>query len=680
MPNRLENETSPYLLQHKDNPVDWFPWGAEAFAKAAADDKPIFLSIGYSTCHWCHVMERESFEDMEVARLMNASFISIKVDREERPDIDSIYMSVCQLIGGSCGWPLNVVLTPGGEPFFVGTYFPKQERGGRFGMLELLPRLTEAWETDRDRVKESADNIVNALSKLSEGAHGSIDADWIKIAETLLLKSHDRTNGGFGSKPKFPSPHNLLFLMRGSDPMSSDALKATTVTLDRMATGGFHDHIGGGFHRYSTDAEWRLPHFEKMLYDQAMLLLAYADGWRRTGFQRYRQVAERIVQYVSRDLMTEDGTFFAAEDADSEGVEGKFYVWTRDEISRITSTEFSDTFGIRHDGNFADEATGRYTGENVLHMTNPVLTFEADQPLYSEPGVADLQKLLHVRSRRIRPGLDTKILVDWNGLMIGALARAGRIFGSSAMIEQASTAAEAILSDFGHSGKINHLHGSKKQVAGMLDDYAFLCFASLELYESTGRARWLEAAIDLAGAMHLQFADVETGRLYLTSGDSSELIVRPIDLNDGAIPSGNAIASGCFQRLHWLTGEAQWADWSERIFASAAGNIGRYPSAFTAMLLAVHGFVNGGREIVVLGSKDDDLVIAARKMLRFASADDTVVHYLDPTEPDNVSRLTARADYLTPMSTAGDSASVYICENFACKLPISTLEDLRSAL
>ena len=679
MSNRLAKESSPYLLQHKDNPVDWYPWGAEAREAARRDDKPIFLSIGYSTCHWCHVMERESFEDEEVARLLNASFVSIKVDREERPDIDNIYMSVCQLAGGSCGWPLNVVMTPQGKPFFVGTYFPKTERGGRIGMIQLVPKLAEAWRTDRDRIQSSADNIVDALSNISKTSPGQIDPDWIRIAQSQLTRSHDRINGGFGSRPKFPSPHNLLFLMRGSGDISDDLQSMVTTTLDRMATGGFHDHVGGGFHRYSTDVEWRLPHFEKMLYDQAMLLLAFAEGWRRTGFARYKQIAERIVDYVRRDLTSDDGTFFAAEDADSEGVEGKFYVWSREDVVKVASEAFAESFDVRESGNFEDEATGRLTGENVLHMTHPGLVFEPDTPLYSRSHLDALQRLHVSRGARVRPGLDTKILVDWNGLMIAALARASRVFGDSKMLAMAVTAANAITAGFRKSSALGHLHKAPKSIAGMVDDYAFMCLAGIELYQATHEPEWLSLAIDLGEEMDTRFAAGGSGTLFMTAAEEQELIVRPVELNDGAIPSGNAVATDCYQRLYRLTGDTDWSDRCGRIIESAANKIARYPAGFTAMLRAMSAYQSGGREIVVLGPPVDPLVVAALELARGVSADDTVVHYLNTESESRLDFLSEMVNYLEPM--VSDSATaVYICDNFACQMPIRGIDDLLPAL
>ncbi|MGH7890123.1 MAG: thioredoxin domain-containing protein, partial [Thermodesulfobacteriota bacterium] len=459
-PNRLISEKSPYLLQHAHNPVDWYPWGEEAFVKAKNEDKPIFLSIGYSTCHWCHVMENESFEDEEVAKLMNDAFVSIKVDREERPDIDSIYMTVCQMLSqGGCGWPLNIIMTPDKKPFYAATYIPKENRHGRAGMLEFIPRIKEIWKTQRDNVLDSADQITSAIRQASQVSNEKkgkeLDGSTFEKAYDQLAQNFDTVHGGFGRAPKFPTPHNLLFLLRCWKRTGKDkALEIVEKTLSAMRRGGIYDHVGFGFHRYSTDPEWLVPHFEKMLYDQAMLSMAYIEGYQATGNRDYEKTAREIFTYVLRDMTSPDGGFYSAEDADSEGEEGKFYLWTEDEIRKVLNKEESDlvmkVFNVEKGGNFSDEATGRKTHSNIFHLSGSLsdaaslLNLEREQ-LERRIETAR-EKLFSVREKRIHPHKDDKILTDWNGLMIAALAKGASAFDEPKYAEAAGRAVGFILS------------------------------------------------------------------------------------------------------------------------------------------------------------------------------------------------------------------------------------------
>ena len=495
--NRLAAEKSPYLLQHADNPVDWYPWGPEAFEKARMENKPIFLSIGYSTCHWCHVMEHESFEDEQVAKLLNETFVCIKVDREERPDIDQVYMTVCQMMTGSGGWPLTVITTPDKKPFYVGTYFPRESRFGRIGMMDLVPRIKQAWADDPDELLAHARRISDSLQQTVPSSPGQMpDETSLALAYQQLSGIFDRANGGFGNSPKFPTPHNLVFLLHyHKRAPEQNSLKMVEQTLQAMRAGGIYDHIGFGFHRYSTDSRWLVPHFEKMLYDQALLAMAYTQAYQATADARYSQTAREIISYVLRDMTDTGGGFYSAEDADSEGGEGKFYLWTSDEVGDCLTPDEADlvrkVFNISREGNFSEEATGERTGRNILHLTDNLDTFAEDlsisQKELQERLEAARGKLFQYRQKRIHPHKDDKILTDWNGLMIAALAQAGRALDETEYTEAAEKAADFILTNLRRpDGRL--LHRYRDGNAGIdahLDDYAFLTWAMLELYETT---------------------------------------------------------------------------------------------------------------------------------------------------------------------------------------------------
>lgn len=678
MPNRLANETSPYLLQHKDNPVDWFPWCAEAFELAREKDKPVFLSIGYSTCHWCHVMEHESFEDEEVARLMNDAFVAIKVDREERPDIDHTYMSVCQLIGEHCGWPLNVVLTPDKRPFMVGTYFPKESRGGRIGMLDLVPRIADAWANDRTKIDTSAESITDALKSLSKFDDATLDESWISTANSQLSGSFDRTNGGFGSRPKFPSPHTLMLLLRTARRGGSGALEMVTLTLDRMMTGGIHDHVGGGFHRYATDAEWRLPHFEKMLYDQALLAITYAEAWQVTGFSRYKQTAERILSYVDRDLKN-GSLFFSAEDADSEGVEGKFYVWSKDEFDSIArDPAVSEYFDIREKGNFYEEATGKLTGDNILFVTRADNSYSSSDTLYPSGTEEVLERLLQVRAKRIRPSLDDKLLADWNALMTVAFAICGRIFTSGEYSKIAVAAGTELLAEFNSSGRLAHVIGKDDSIEGLLDDYAFALWAAIEIYQTTFEVEWLQTAVKLAEAINEKFSAPESGLLHFTPAEADPVLVRTTDINDGALPSGNAVAAWNLARLTRLTGFSGWEEKASAILQSAASRISRYPAAFTSSLIAADYLSGPASEIVLVRSgSQNEFESRAIELINASFRPEAVVHVLERIASE---QLTDLAPYAASLLESTTGSALYVCHDFACRLPVTEVKELETAL
>jgi len=510
-PNRLFHEKSPYLLQHAYNPVNWYPWGDEAFKEAKKRDKPIFLSIGYSTCHWCHVMEHESFTDQEVADLMNEAFINIKVDREERPDIDGVYMAVSQMLTGGGGWPLTIIMTPDRKPFYSATYIPKENRFNVVGMLDLVPQITNYWETQRERMMGIGDNVASSLSTRGSGGGEDLTESVLDTGFMLLEDRYDDEYGGLGDAPKFPSPHNLLFLLRyWKRTEKKQALVMVENTLQKMSRGGIFDHVGYGFHRYSTDREWLVPHFEKMLYDQAMLLMVYTEAYQATGKEEYEETAEQIIAYVLRDLTSTYGGFYSAEDADSEGEEGKFYVWTVDELQRIAGDEDQDVLvylGVKPGGNYLDEATKEKTGTNILHVAgdNPPVNFEAVK-----------NRLFEERERRERPLLDDKILTDWNGLMIAALSKAARAFQVKEYAEEAVRSAEFLLGNMWDGDELLHRYREgEAQIGGFLDDYAFMVWGLIELYQATHEKRFLDEARRINEVMMDMFADHEWG-FYFT--------------------------------------------------------------------------------------------------------------------------------------------------------------------
>jgi uncharacterized protein YyaL (SSP411 family) len=537
-PNQLIDEKSPYLLQHAYNPVDWYPWGEKAFNKAEEEDKPIFLSIGYSTCHWCHVMEHESFTNEKVAKLMNEAFINIKVDREERPDIDGVYMTVSQMLTGSGGWPLTIIMTPEKKPFYAATYIPRETRFDRVGMMDLVPQIANYWKTQRKRLETIGENIAQRLSPRKGGSE-EVTEKVLETAFTLLSESYDMEYGGFGSTPKFPTPHNLLFLLRyWKRTGKHKALEIVEKTLKEMRKGGIYDHIGYGFHRYSTDREWLVPHFEKMLYDQAMQIMAYTEAYQVTKNPAYRRTAEETISYVLRDLTSPDDGFYSAEDADSEGEEGKFYIWSTKELKEILSEieylQVKEFYKISREGNYLDEASRKKTGNNILHLESIT---EENETIVKAHG-----KMFEAREMRIRPQLDDKILTDWNGLMIAALCKAGRAFHVKEYITEAAKAAEFIMERMWNGEKLLHRYREDEaNIAGFLDDYAFTTWAMTELYQSTHMERYLDTAIQINQVLKEKFRDPEGG-FYFTAEDSEKLLTRRKEIYDGAIPSGNSVA------------------------------------------------------------------------------------------------------------------------------------------
>ena len=669
--NRLANESSPYLLQHKNNPVDWYPWGEEAFNKALELDRPIFLSIGYSTCHWCHVMEEESFEDEEVAKLLNENFISIKVDREERPEIDHLYMTVCQAMTGRGGWPLTIIMTPNKDPFFAGTYFPKRGRRGRPGMMELLPSVSQAWEKERDDLVLSANQINKYLIDSNKKELGDqLEESILVDTYSQFVNRYDDKYGGFGDKPKFPSPHNLIYLLRYHN-MTGDktSLLMAEKTLKNMRLGGIFDHIGFGFHRYSTDKEWILPHFEKMLYDQAMLALAYTEAFQITNDSFYQKVVEEILFYVQRDMTDKRGGFYSAEDADSEGEEGLFYLWTVEELKENLSSADAEllieTFNIELSGNYIDEALGKKTLKNILYLNNPKSNNKINKIL---------NDLYTVRKERIHPLKDDKILTDWNGLMIAAFAKAGDVFNSDDYIKQAENSAQFILKNLtDKNGRLlKRYRNGKSGIDSHLDDYAFFIWGLLELYEATFNTIYLSEAIKLSEIMVSEFWDTENGAFFLGSNNSEKLIVRAKTGYDGAIPSGNSVAAMNFIKLNRITGETKWVEISDKIFMTFSKEISNTPSAFAHMLNAFLFESNEPKEVVVVGSGKDPETKLAIEKIKSIYIPSKVIIFKDTDDKSN--KLTPLAKWTMTQESIDDKTTFYVCRDFACKIPTTDLK------
>lgn len=660
--NRLSKEKSPYLLQHKENPVDWHPWSEEAFQRARQEDKPIFLSIGYSTCHWCHVMAHESFEDEKVAEILNRDFISIKVDREERPDIDAVYMSVCQAITGSGGWPLTIFLTPEQKPFFAGTYFPKQGRYGQFGFVELLERVAYLWKNERQELLRAGNEITGAITQSQSSVEKKPDRMIVETAYNQLLRRFDRKWGGFGAAPKFPTPHNLLFLLRYANAMQeSDALEMAAVTLEDMARGGIHDHIGGGFSRYSTDEKWLVPHFEKMLYDNALLLMTYVTAYQYTKKEYFADVAHRTADYILRELTDEAGGFYCGQDADSQGVEGKYYVFTPEEIKTVLGEtdgeEFCRLYDITDSGSFEGKSI-----PNRIHGTED--SWDRKDPR--------LRKLYDYRLQRTQLHKDDKVLLSWNGWTIIALAKAGQALGEEPYLRAAMKAYQFIQKEMTDENDRLYLRWRDGEAAndGQLDDYAVFGLALLELYRVTFDAVYLQEAIHRAGQMVALFENSQGG-YFMTAADSEQLIARPKETYDGAIPSGNSVAARVLQRLAALTGETKWRDAAARQMAFLAAAIGEYPASSCFGVLAMMEALYPHRELVCTAKAGlpDEL----ERYLAEHPAED--IQVLLKTE-GNAELLAQCAPFTQDYPIPGTGAMFYLCENGACKAPVKSFSEL----
>jgi len=683
MPNHLINETSPYLRQHAHNPVDWYPWGPEAFERAQRENKPIFLSIGYSTCHWCHVMAHESFEHPEVARLMNEAFVSIKVDREERPDIDNVYMSACQVMTGSGGWPLSIIITPDKKPFFAATYIPREGRFGLIGMMELIPHIRELWATRRSEALSLSNEIATVLQQTSQDTTGEkLDEATLEFTYEQLAKRFDGQYAGFSGAPKFPTPHNLLFLLRywkrGGNKAALDMVEKTLQTMRR---GGIYDHVGFGFHRYSTDSQWLVPHFEKMLYDQAMLAMAYTEAYQATGKEDYGKTAREIFTYVLRDMTAPEGGFCSAEDADSEGEEGKFYLWTQEEVRQAFGNEEADfvarVFNIEKDGNFLEQATRRRSGVNILHLRKTLGELASDLNLSQQDLQAHLelirQKLFAYREKRVHPMKDDKILTDWNGLMVAALAKGAQAFDEPEYAEAACRAADFILGDMRKpDGRLLHRYrDGQAGVEANLDDYAFLVWGLIELYEAIFDASHLEVALELTSDMVRHFWDEDGGGLYLTPDDGESLFVRKKEIYDGAIPSGNAVAMLNLLRLGRMTATSGLEEKAARIGSAFSGSVNQSPSAHTQLMVALDFGIGPCYEVVIAGNAQAEDTKAMVKALRTRFLPNKVV-LLNPDERESP-EIAKLAEFTRNQSSIEGKATAYVCLNYNCKLPTTDI-------
>jgi uncharacterized protein len=667
MPNRLAQETSPYLLQHRDNPVDWYPWGPEALRRASDEDKPILLSVGYSACHWCHVMERESFEDPETAAYMNEHFVNVKVDREERPDVDAIYMEAVQAISGHGGWPMTVFLDPDGVPFYGGTYFPPDESRGMPSFRMVMEAVVHAFETQRDEIRERAPTTRARL-----GAIGEVEPredlpgpPALEEAVSRLLAAVDRRNGGFGGAPKFPPASSLeLLLARGETGV-------VELTLDAMLAGGIYDQLGGGFSRYSVDAVWLVPHFEKMLYDNGLLARAYLHGWQALGHERYRRVCEETLDWVLREMRGPEGGFYSALDADSEGEEGKFYVWTPDQIREVLEepsdpncinfyTQQMDKlmqfYGVSEQGNFE--------GANVLHLAGGAGAPEPE-------GLDEMRRaLLEARSRRVRPGLDDKRLASWNALAIAALADAGAVLGRADYLDAARAGAEFVLEQLrdGEGNLLRTYKDGRAHLNAYLEDHAFLLEALLTLYESSFETRWFAEARALAETTIERFGDPERGGFYSTSVDHEELIARRKEVGDHPIPSGNSSAAMGLLRLAALTGERRYEEAAEGVFALFGKPAVEHPDAFAHMLRALDFHLSPTREVALVGDDLSELAAVVRERPR--------PHLVLAGGPES----SEEPPLLRGRTAVEGRPAAYVCENFACKLPVTSAGELRGLL
>jgi uncharacterized protein YyaL (SSP411 family) len=677
--NRLAREKSPYLLQHARNPVDWFAWGDEAFARARAESRPVFLSIGYSTCHWCHVMERESFEDEKVAAFLNDHFVSVKVDREERPDVDKIYMTFIQATTGGGGWPLNVFLTPDLKPFFGGTYFPPDNRHGRPGLLPLLRQIAGLWREHRGELTDSADEIQARLASATAGSAGSnllLTADVLRHATTVFKSAYDPRHGGFGGAPKFPQPNVPLLLLRCATRFHDDeAVRMVLHTCERMAAGGIHDQLGGGFARYAVDAEWRVPHFEKMLYDNAQLAQLYLDAHlvSTSGAETpFADIARDILDYVLRDLTHPGGGFYSAEDADSEGHEGKFYCWTKAELSALlTAGELKvavRVFGITENGNFVDHSHPRpLPGQNVLSLADANLT-DAEKRLV----ISAKAKMLEVRHRRIRPQLDDKILASWNGLMLGAMARAYAVLGEMkyrAAAEKNLAFLREKLWDEKSRTLFHRWRDGARDHVQLLEGYAFLLAGVIDLYEATLEPEPLDFAIALAEAMIVRFYDAAEGGFWQGAAEAKDLILRVKDDYDGAEPSGNSVATLTLLKLAAITGREDLRRPAEATLRLFAQRLQNFPQAMPCLLQAVDFWLEEPPRVVIAGNPAD---VGTRELLRAAHS---------VYQPNKIvqGNRGAVGEFVRTLP-AKNGAVAYLCTGAACQPPANRPEELRRLL
>jgi uncharacterized protein YyaL (SSP411 family) len=670
--NRLIHEKSPYLLEHAYNPVDWYPWGQEAFDKAKAEDKPVFVSIGYSSCHWCHVMARESFSDQQVADLLNESFVCIKVDREERPDLDAAYMAFCQAMGRNCGWPLNVILTPDLNPFFVASYIPKTSRFTTIGLLDLAPQIVQMWKKQRPELEMVGQDIKRRITVMeSRVSQTQLDETVFKVGYEHLQADFDEVNGGFYFAPKFPTPHRLLFLMRYyAQTGEKNALEMVETTLTKMRYGGIFDQIGFGFHRYSTDAYWLVPHFEKMLYDQALLILAYSEAYQLTSNQLYADTVHETIDYILRELTSPEGAFYSAMDADSEGQEGKFYIWGLNQISELLSPEDTalaiQIYGLSPEGNFSEH--GRSTGKNVLYLAESLEELASKKGLTLQELNSRLtvirETLFEARKKRVAPALDDKVLVDWNGLMIAALAKAGKILNEPKYVQAAEKAASFILAKMCKGDVLYHRY-IKGEVAieGFLDDYAFLALGLIELYDATFDYKYLEAASDLSKKMVGLFWDNTQGGFYQTLEVAGMPKLK--QLYDGAMPSGNSAAFWVLLWLSRLTDKPEYDEMANQMTKIFSEEVSESPHAFTFFLSAMYMMTSQSSSVVIAGNPKENRTTQMLEALKKRYLPNTTIQLKTPD--DTHKQLDGKA-------------TAYVCHGQTCLPPTNSVESMLKQL
>ena len=683
MTNRLADETSPYLLQHAENPVDWYPWGEEALARAKAEDRPILLSVGYSACHWCHVMERESFEDPAIAGLMNENFVCIKVDREERPDIDSIYMAAVQAMTGQGGWPMTVFLTPDGDPFYGGTYFPPDDRGGLPAFPRVLTALAEAYREKRSDVASTTQQLVQRMRQDSSMVKSlePLTSDLMYSAFRGIAGNFDDVNGGVGMQPKFPQPMTYEFLLRYHvRSEDADALDIVELTLDKMARGGIYDQIGGGFHRYSTDSQWLVPHFEKMLYDNALLVKLYLHAYQVTRKPLYRRIIEETLDYVSREMTSPEGGFFSSQDADSEGVEGKFFIWSPDEISEVLGKNDGEIvrryYGVTSEGNFE--------GRNILHMDGPPEEAASELSLSLdelEQTISDAKrKLLDARNRRIAPGLDDKILTSWNAMMLRAFAEAASVLDRSDYGTVARRNAEFLLDHLQPDGRLLRTYkDGRAKLNGYLEDYAFLIDGLISLHEFTFEVRWLTDTVALTEQMVELFWDESTGQFFDTGIDHEALVIRPRDFSDNATPSGSSMASDVLLKMAVITGNQEYERKAVAGLRSVREMMLQFPSATGQWLSALDFYLSNAKEIAIIGDRgtEDTSALVAEVYRHFLP--NRVFLGLSGADGEDDSEV-AGMPLLEGRERVDGRAVAYVCENYVCKLPTSDAQELARLL
>ena len=680
MPNRLANETSPYLLQHANNPVDWYPWGDEALERARAEDKPILLSVGYSACHWCHVMERESFENPGIAAQMNENFVSVKVDREERPDIDSIYMTAVQAMTGHGGWPMTVFLTPDGKPFYGGTYFPPEDRGGMPSFPRVLEAISDAYQNSRGDVLTTTEHLLDRMRQMSRGGQQGFEPltdEVMRLAMRKAASDFDDRHGGFGLQPKFPQPMTYEFLLRHYlRTEDSDALHMVELTLQRMATAGIYDQIGGGFHRYSTDAFWMVPHFEKMLYDNALLVRLYLHAYQITGNPLYRRIVEETLEYVQREMTSPEGGFYSAQDADSEGEEGKFFIWLPQEITDAMGEEDGEIicryFGVTPHGNFE--------GRNILRVAMDAANLAREEGFSSREfrellGRAK-SKLLAVRNERVAPGLDDKILTSWNGLMLAAFAEAAAVLGREDYAEVAERNASFLLENLLRDGRLLRTYkDGEAKLNGYLEDYAFLIDGLLALHEVSFKREILDAAIELGYAMVALFWDATTGQFFDTGHDHEELVVRPKDLTDNAIPCGSSMAVDVLLRLAVITGDEDMERRASGALRSVRQLMMTFPTAAGHWLGALDFYLSKPKEVVVVGERGEGDTAALLAEIHRNYIPNRVMLGVEDGE-----QVADRLPLLEGRQKIDGSATAYVCENYVCQLPVTDPQALARQL